>query len=211
VKTDPHSPGEFRVNGPLSNLDEFFAAFDVPEGAPMRRAAADRVESGRTRPPSQPLMKLPYLCSGPVRRVDLPRGLRHQRTWTRPPSPRSTSTSTRMEGGSRRTRSRQITDSWGAFDELQNNNEMILHGIVEKATGRRIPASSRSLWATSTSSGMDVATVDAAVGLARSSPSSTGSPRSSPRPRSGEVATCSASGSGSASASARSRTPRTAT
>jgi putative endopeptidase len=43
VKTDPHSPGEFRVNGPLSNLDEFAAAFDVPEGAPMRRAAADRV------------------------------------------------------------------------------------------------------------------------------------------------------------------------
>jgi predicted metalloendopeptidase len=43
VKTDPHSPGEFRVNGPLSNMDEFAAAFDVPEGAPMRRAAADRV------------------------------------------------------------------------------------------------------------------------------------------------------------------------
>jgi putative endopeptidase len=43
VKTDPHAPGEFRVNGPLSNLDEFAAAFDVPEGAPMRRPAADRV------------------------------------------------------------------------------------------------------------------------------------------------------------------------
>jgi len=43
VKTDPHSPSEFRINGPLSNLDEFAAAFDVPEGAPMRRPAADRV------------------------------------------------------------------------------------------------------------------------------------------------------------------------
>jgi predicted metalloendopeptidase len=43
VKTDPHSPSEFRCNGPLSNLDEFAAAFDVPEGAPMRRPAADRV------------------------------------------------------------------------------------------------------------------------------------------------------------------------
>ncbi len=43
VKTDPHAPAQFRVNGPLSNLDEFAAAFDVPEGAPMRRAPADRV------------------------------------------------------------------------------------------------------------------------------------------------------------------------
>jgi predicted metalloendopeptidase len=43
VNTDPHSPSRFRVNGPLSNLDEFAAAFDVPEGAPMRRPAAERV------------------------------------------------------------------------------------------------------------------------------------------------------------------------
>lgn len=43
VKTDPHSPAQFRCNGPLSNLDEFAAAFDVPEGAPMRRPAAERV------------------------------------------------------------------------------------------------------------------------------------------------------------------------
>jgi len=41
--TDPHSPPHFRVIGPLSNLDEFYQAFDVPEGAPMRRAAAERV------------------------------------------------------------------------------------------------------------------------------------------------------------------------
>ncbi len=44
VNTDPHSPPEFRVNVPLSNLDEFAAAFHVPEGAPMRRPAADRVQ-----------------------------------------------------------------------------------------------------------------------------------------------------------------------
>ena len=43
TNTDPHSPPRFRTNGPLSNLDEFAAAFDVPEGAPMRRPAADRV------------------------------------------------------------------------------------------------------------------------------------------------------------------------
>ena len=43
VNTDPHSPGEFRANGPLSNLEEFYQAFDVPEGAPMHRPAATRV------------------------------------------------------------------------------------------------------------------------------------------------------------------------
>jgi predicted metalloendopeptidase len=43
ANTDPHSPERFRVNGPLSNLDEFAAAFDVPEGSPMRRPASDRV------------------------------------------------------------------------------------------------------------------------------------------------------------------------
>jgi predicted metalloendopeptidase len=44
VNTDPHSPPEFRVNGVLSNLDEFAAAFHVPDGSPMRRPPADRVE-----------------------------------------------------------------------------------------------------------------------------------------------------------------------
>lgn len=43
VNTDPHSPGEFRANGPLTNLDEFAKAFDVPESAPMRRGPAERV------------------------------------------------------------------------------------------------------------------------------------------------------------------------
>jgi predicted metalloendopeptidase len=43
VQTDPHSPAEFRANGPLSNLDEFAQAFSVPDGAPMRRPAAERV------------------------------------------------------------------------------------------------------------------------------------------------------------------------
>jgi len=43
VATDPHSPSLFRCNGPLSNLEEFAAAFSVPPGAPMRRAPAERV------------------------------------------------------------------------------------------------------------------------------------------------------------------------
>jgi len=43
VNTDPHSPRRFRVDGPLSNLNEFAAAFEIPEGSPMRRSPADQV------------------------------------------------------------------------------------------------------------------------------------------------------------------------
>jgi predicted metalloendopeptidase len=43
IRTNPHSPPRFRVNGPLSNLDEFANAFSIPEGAAMRAPANARV------------------------------------------------------------------------------------------------------------------------------------------------------------------------
>jgi putative endopeptidase len=44
VLTDPHSPPEFRVNGPLPNMPEFIAAFDVKEGDGMYLPSDARVK-----------------------------------------------------------------------------------------------------------------------------------------------------------------------
>ena len=42
LKTDPHSPGKYRVLGPLSNLPEFHETFGCGEGQPMSREASQR-------------------------------------------------------------------------------------------------------------------------------------------------------------------------
>lgn len=39
IANDPHSPGMYRVNGPLKNCPEFFDAFEVKEGSKMRNPA----------------------------------------------------------------------------------------------------------------------------------------------------------------------------
>jgi len=44
ILSDPHSPDEFRVVGPLRHVPEFYAAFDVQEGDGMYLAPAERVK-----------------------------------------------------------------------------------------------------------------------------------------------------------------------
>ena len=43
LATDPHSPAEFRCNGVLRNLPEFYAAFGVKEGDKLWLPADQRV------------------------------------------------------------------------------------------------------------------------------------------------------------------------
>ena len=44
LATNPHSPGNFRANGPLTNMKEFYEAFDVKEGNKMYKPADKRAE-----------------------------------------------------------------------------------------------------------------------------------------------------------------------
>ncbi len=43
VMTDVHAPEYLRVNGPLSNIPDFYKAFDIKPGSPMYRSADKRV------------------------------------------------------------------------------------------------------------------------------------------------------------------------
>ena len=42
--SDPHSPNEFRANGVVSNLPEYYAAFGVKPGDKLFRAPDQRVK-----------------------------------------------------------------------------------------------------------------------------------------------------------------------
>ena len=41
---DPHAWAEFRVNGPVANIDAFYEAFDVKPGDKLYREPAKRVK-----------------------------------------------------------------------------------------------------------------------------------------------------------------------
>ena len=44
VTTDPHSPAMFRINGPLSNFEPFYAAFNIKEGDKMYKKPEQRAK-----------------------------------------------------------------------------------------------------------------------------------------------------------------------
>ncbi|MCX2745733.1 M13 family metallopeptidase [Mangrovivirga sp. M17] len=44
IQTDSHSPGMYRANGPLKNIDAFYAAFNVEEGDDMYLPEEERVK-----------------------------------------------------------------------------------------------------------------------------------------------------------------------
>ncbi|MDF7810334.1 M13 family metallopeptidase [Hymenobacter sp. YC55] len=44
VQTDPHSPAQFRTNGPLMNMPQFYEAFGCKEDAKMVRAQTERAK-----------------------------------------------------------------------------------------------------------------------------------------------------------------------
>ena len=44
IMTDPHSPSELRCNGPLSNMNAFYKAFDIKEGDKMYRPKSERAK-----------------------------------------------------------------------------------------------------------------------------------------------------------------------
>ena len=44
IKTDPHSPGEFRANGPLVSMPEFVNLYNIKPGDGMYIDPNDRVK-----------------------------------------------------------------------------------------------------------------------------------------------------------------------
>jgi putative endopeptidase len=44
IMTDPHSPGMYRCNAPLTNTDAWYAAFDIKPGDKMYKPESERIK-----------------------------------------------------------------------------------------------------------------------------------------------------------------------
>ena len=43
MMVDVHAPAQYRINGPLANIPEFYKAFNIKEGSKMRQADSLKV------------------------------------------------------------------------------------------------------------------------------------------------------------------------
>ncbi|MFZ4106719.1 M13-type metalloendopeptidase [Flavobacterium sp.] len=43
IMSDVHAPAQYRINGPLSNIPEFYKAFNIKPGSPMYQHDSLRV------------------------------------------------------------------------------------------------------------------------------------------------------------------------
>jgi putative endopeptidase len=43
IMSDVHAPAQYRINGPLSNIPEFYKAFNIKPGSPMYQTDSLRV------------------------------------------------------------------------------------------------------------------------------------------------------------------------
>jgi len=44
ILTDPHSPGMYRCNAPISNMDSWYNAFNIQPGDKMYKPEAERIK-----------------------------------------------------------------------------------------------------------------------------------------------------------------------
>ena len=156
VNTDPHSPGHWRVNGPLSNLDEFAKAFGCKEGDPdgaqgggarahlvaPPRHRITRPAARRRRPPSSSRAGGPHATwmlpsrSASSLACRPPWPLRpatgRARTWTRRVRPAVTSTGTRVAAGSTTPRCRRDTGATARSTCSHEHNEAVLRALLER-------------------------------------------------------------------------------
>ncbi len=218
VNTDPHSPAHWRVNGPLSNLDEFAKAFGCKDGDPMVNTAGPppppppRPASGRTPRCRVSSAGPPACCSRRWRR----RSPRRRRTgtaptWTRHVRRAAISTSTPRATGSRTRRCPPVTAATAASTNSPTATSRCCAASSSARRPRaRRPTATRAASAT-TSPRAWTPWPRTAPGSRRSRRTWTRSTRSrTPRTWPASSARCTRAGSGRASCSAARRTPSAA-